>query len=232
MGNTPDFTGWSAGVGVGYVNTNLSNLTTITMFSGAGAASIERYRRDSIKGTISPLVDASYFSVYNEEWLFGIKALYKYLGVQHPYLTWAGVFSNGASQEISMHTKLVQELFVTFDIGAQFDKWMTYLGVGPAVTGVQHELRADVLAATSTTFQYVEKTRKTSLWGVAGQIGFEYMLPKQFSVDFSYNLIASPRRSSPNLILSANTLGFYTIFGQRIELLEQGLNITVNKYFA
>ncbi len=233
MGEPPSsFEGFLFGVGGGYENTNLSKWTDITMFSTFPSVT-EYYRQDNIKNTFSPIANASYFGAVKEQWLWGIKGVYKYLGVQHPTLVWSGTYQNGTYQEASFHTKLVQEFFLTLDAGYQiFPNWLVYLGVGPSITGVQNELRGNLLPSTSTTFTYSEKTRSKTLWGVAGQVGFEYMLPNRFMLDLSYNLVVSPKSTMPTTYFATNTAHFYSAFSQRIQLLEQGLNVTVNKYFS
>jgi len=167
----------------GYVNTNLSKWTGITMFSTFPAIT-EYYREDNIKDTFSPIANASYFGALQDQWLWGVKGVYKYLGIQHPSFLWSGTYQNGTYQEAVFHTKLVQEFFLTFDAGYQiFPNWLVYLGIGPSITEAQNELRGNLLANTATTFQYTEKTRSKTLWGVAGQVGFEYMLPNRFMLD-------------------------------------------------
>lgn len=231
-----DFTGFLAGVGGGYVNTNISKSTDVTMFS-TFAPVTQYYREDNIKNSFSPIANASYFktldNVEEPGWLWGIKGLYKYLGMEHPRITWSGTFQNGTYQEASFHTIAVQELFLTLNAGYQiFDSWLVYLGVGPSVTEVKNQLRGGLLESTSTTFQYTDRTRSKALWGVAGQVGFEYMLPHRFMLDLSYNLVVSPKGTMPKSYLYTGSSNVYTAFSQRVQLLEQGLNVTVNKYFG
>lgn len=229
-----NFTGALLGVGAGYVNTNLSKWTDVTMFSTFPSVT-EYFREDNIKGTISPVVNASYFQDLNghEHWLWGIKGIYKYLGIQHPSLLWSGTYQNGTFQSATFHTKVVQEFFLTLDAGYQIlPNWLVYLGFGPSITGMQTELRGNMLPSTATTFEYSEKTQSKVFWGVAGQVGLEYLLPNRFAVDFSYNLIASPKSTMPNTYFYTDTSAFYSRFTQHAQLLEQGLNITINKYFS
>ena len=227
-----DFEGCLFGVGTGYVNTNLSKWTDITMHSTFLPVT-EYYREDNIKETLSPIANASYFGALQEQWLWGIKGVYKYLGIQHPTLSWSGTYQNGTYQEAVFHTKVVQEFFLTLDAGYQiYPNLLGYLGIGPSITELQNQLRGNLLPSTSTAFQYVEKTRSKTIWGVAGQVGFGYMLPGRFMLDFSYNLVVSPKTSMPTTYFATNTASFYSTSSQRVQLLEQGLNITVNKYFS
>ncbi|MCH9762747.1 MAG: hypothetical protein K0U24_00705 [Gammaproteobacteria bacterium] len=232
MGDTsPAFEGFVLGVGAGYVNTNLDKWTNITMFSAFPSVT-EYYREDNIKDTLSPIANASYFGALQDQWLWGIKGVYKYLEIEHPSLSWSGTYQNGAYQAAVFHTKVVQEFFLTLDAGYQLlPNLLVYLGLGPSVTGVQNELRGNRLSSTSTLFEYTEITKNKTLWGGAGQVGFGYMLPNRFMLDFSYNLVVTPRSSMPTTYFTSEK-GMYSTFSQRVQLLEQGLNITVNKYFS
>ncbi len=227
-----NFEGLLFGVGGGYLNTNLTKWTNATMFSTFPAVT-EFFRQDNIKDTLSPIANASYFADFKDDWLWGIKGVYKYLGVQHPGLFWSGTYQNGTYQEAFFQTELVQEFFLTLNAGYQlFPNWLVYLGVGPSITDAETELRGNLLSSTATTFQYVETTRSKVVWGVAGQVGFEYMLPHRFMLDLSYNLVVSPKTTMPTTYFATDTANFYNTFTQRVQLLEQGLNVTVNKYFA
>jgi hypothetical protein len=227
-----NFEGVFAGVGAGYVNTNLSKWTNITMRSPFSPVT-EYYREDNIKETLSPIANAGYFWAWQADWLWGIKGVYKYLGIQHPTLSWSGTYQNGTYQEAVFHTKAVQEFFLTLDAAYQIlPNWLVYLGIGPSITGLETELRGNLLASTSTLFQYRELTRKKTLWGVAGQVGFDFMLPGRFMLDFSYNLVVSPKSRLPTTYFATNTANYYSTFSQRVQLLEQGVNITINKYFS
>lgn len=227
-----NFEGFLFGVGTGYVNTNLTKWTNITMRSTFSPVT-EYYREDNIKETLSPIANASYFTALQDQWLWGVKGVYKYLGIQHPTLSWSGTYQNGAYQEAVFHTKVEQEFFLTLDAGYQIlPNLLGYLGVGPSITGLQNQLRGNLLSSTSTVFQYTEKTSNKIAWGVAGQVGFGYMLPGRFMLDFSYNLVVTPKSTMPTTFFAANTASFCSTFSQRVQLLEQGLNITVNKYFS
>ena len=231
-GDMPTFDGFSFGVGTGYVNTNLSKWTDVTMLSTYPSVT-EYYRADNIKESISPLVNMSYFSDLQNQWLWGIKGIYKYLGMQHPTRSWSGTYQNGSYQAGVFHTQVVQEFFLTIDAGYQiFPNWLVYLGVGPSITEAKNELRGNLLSSTSTIFQYSEQTKSKTLWGVAGQVGFGLMLPHRFMLDLSYNLVVTPKNKIPTTYFSTNTAHFYSTFSQRVQLFEQGLNVTVNKYFS
>lgn len=232
MGNTPGFDGASFGLGAGYVNTNSKKWTDVTMVSPFPSVT-EYFRGDDIKSSLSPVVNASYLYALDHAWLVGVKGLYKYLGVQHSKIAWSGTYQNGTYQQADFHTTVVQEFFLTLEAGYQFvPNWMVYLGFGPAVTGIKHELRGNLLESTALNFQYTEKSSQKTLWGGAGQLGFEYVLPHQFAIDLSYNLIVSPTTDISPIYFRTNSINYYSKFSGQMQLLEQGFNFTINKYFS
>lgn len=232
MGNTPSFDGLSFGLGAGYVNTNSKKWTDVTMQSPFPSVT-EYFRGDDIKSSLSPVVNASYLHSLDRAWLVGVKGLYKYLGVQHSKIAWSGTFQNGTYQQADFHTTLVQEFFLTLEAGYQFvPHWMVYLGFGPAVTGIKNELRGNLLESTALNFQYTEKSSRKTLWGGAGQLGFEYLLPHRLAIDLSYNLIVSPTTDISPIYFRTNSINYYSKFFGQMQLLEQGFNLTINKYFA
>ncbi len=231
MGATSGFDGFSAGLGAGYVNTNSSKWTDVTMVSPFPVVT-EYFRGDDIKSSLSPVVNASYLYALEHSWLLGLKGLYKYLGVQHSKIAWSGTFQNGTYQQADFHTNIIQEFFLTVEAAYEFvPNWMVYLGFGPAVTGVKNELRGNLLESTAFNFQYTEKSSRKTLWGGAGQLGFEYLLPHRFAIDVSYNLIVSPTTDISPIYFRTNSSSYYSKFLGQIQLLEQGLNVTINKYF-
>lgn len=233
MGEKSSFAGLFAGAGGGYVNTNLTKETSVTMFSSFSPVT-QYFREDNIRESFAPIADIAYFRAVPsyEETYVGLKAIYKYLGIQHPRIAWSGTFQNGTYQEASLLTEVVQELLFTANAGmAIHDNWLVYLGVGPSITEVRTNMRGSLLPATSVTFQFNDITNDKWLWGVAGQVGFEYLMPRRFMLDLSYNLVVTPKGQIPSTYFQSDTSGFYTRFSQRVSILEQGLNITVNKFF-
>lgn len=231
MGPAPSFDGFSFGVGGGYVNTNSTEQSVVNMISSFPTVT-EYFREEELENSFSPVVNASYLFALKDNWLLGVKGVYKYLSIRHSELPWSGTFQNGTFQRAELHKKRQQEFFFMLDAGYQlYPSWLVYLGVGPSVTGLDNELRGDLLESTASTFQFSQQTKNKNLWGGAGQVGFEYLLPHRFAVDFSYNLVVTPMGNMPTMFFNAGASGFYTSFAQRIQLLEQGLNVTVNKYF-
>jgi len=232
MGSSPGFAGFSFGAGGGYVNANSTERSIVTLVSPFPSVT-QYFREEELENSFSPVVNASYFFNLENHWLMGVKAVYKYLSIRHSALTWSGTFQDGTVQQADIHKKREQEIFLMLDGAYQlFPNWLVYSGIGPSMTDLETELRGDVLTSTSTTFQYVEKTDKKTLWGVAGQIGFEYLLPKRFTIDLSYNVVVTPTGQMPTIFFNTATQGTYSTISQRIQLLEQGLNVTVNKYFS
>jgi outer membrane protein W len=229
-GSLPTFSGAWGGVGGGYINTVMNGKTNVSMISPtpSSAAFLLNANGDN---KIAPMVNAGYFLDLPDQWLLGVKGAYKYIGVEQYDQSWSGTYQNGTYQTAGLHTKLNQDFFLLLNSGYQFGHWLVYGGVGPSITDVSEQLNGDMLLPTSVVFQPTNITNNKVIWGGAGQVGFEYMLPHRFMVDLSYNLVASGNTKIPNLYFLTGTSNLYTSFAQKVQVVEQGINITVNKYF-
>ena len=117
------------------------------------------------------------------------------------------------------------------DLGYHFDNWLVYGGIGAALFNVSAQLNGDVLPAGNFNFFSVNQQNNKSLWGGSGHVGIEYMLPNRFTVDLSYNFVISQKQNVPSLIFSSGNANFYSQFVQNLQAVEQGVNVTINKYF-
>lgn len=113
----------------------------------------------------------------------------------------------------------------------EFGPWLTYIGAGPAWATVRADLNGDILPPNSLTFVPVNTSQSATILGGAGQVGFEYMLPNRFTVDISYSFLVTPRTNLPSINLNTTTGVGYTKIIQSVSVVEQGINITLNKYF-
>ncbi|AHE67558.1 outer membrane protein [Legionella oakridgensis] len=225
------YAGLWAGFGGSYIYSQVGGNTNITMVSST-PATVEYLLNQNLKNHLAPLVNVGYLFDLKNDWYLGAKVLYKYIGVEQFDQSWSGTFQNGAYQSAGLHTKLRQDLSLLLNGGYQFGSWLVYGGIGPAMVDVAAELNAEILAPTSTTFQPVNTTHSKYLWGGAAQVGFEYMLPNRFMVDVSYNFLASSKQTLPTIRLQSGTAGLYTAFSQQVHVTEQGINVTINKYFG
>jgi len=231
MGSDPGYAGFWAGVGGGYINTTTHGKTNITMVQQTGASSAS-YEMDNNQDThFSPIADLGYFYALKNQWYLGAKAVYKYIGSEQYNRTWAGTFNDGTNQTAEFHTKLNQEFFFLLNAGYQFGQWLVYGGLGPSITDVTEVLDGELLPASSTVFRPVNLSATKTIWGGAGQVGFEYMLPNRFMVDISYNFVVSGNVNMPPMYFQSAAAGAYTTFVQRVQVVEQGVNISINKYF-
>ena len=230
MGDIPSFSGLWAGVGGGYINTTTNGKTNITMVSSTTSPA-EYLLNNNQDNHFAPIANAGYFYDLKNQWYIGAKGVYKYIGSEQFDQSWSGTFQNGAYQTAGLHTKLNQEFLLLMNTGYQFDHWLVYGGIGPSIINVSAELNGDVLQAGSITLQPVNITNNKTIWGGAGQVGFEYMLPNRFMIDISYNLLASGNTSIPAIYFETGIAGAYTSFSQQVQVIEQGVNISINKYF-
>lgn len=231
MGNAPNpYAGFWAGVGGSYAYTTLDGQTNISQVDSA-PSSAQYLLGNDILNHMAPVFNAGYYYPINSEWLVGPKFLYKYIGQQQFDETWSGTFQDGTFQSAGIKTKSVQNFNLLLSGAYKFSNWLVYSGAGLSWADVKVELNGSILPATSTVFNQVALSQNKYILGGAGQVGFEYMLPNRFMVDISYNFLATARTSIPNLRFNA-TNGGYSSFSQSLSVVEQGINITVNKYFT
>lgn len=230
MGNTsPTFAGIWGGVGGSYTNSTISGHTNIIQITSA-PSSAEYLLGDNAVNHMAPVVNAGYYLPIGTEWVLGPKFLYKYIGQEQFDQSWSGTYQDGTYQTAGLRTKSVQNFNLLVSGGYHFDQWLLYAGAGPGWANVKVELNGDVLPATSVVFTPVNVSHSKTMIGGAGQVGFEYMLPKGFMVDLSYNFLATPTTKVPAIIFNA-TGGGYSSFSQSVSVVEQGVCITLNKYF-
>lgn len=231
MGDAPNpYAGLWAGIGGSYTYSNLDGQTNIRQVNST-PTSAEFLLGHNIVNHMAPVFDAGYYFTVNSDWLLGAKFLYKYIGQQQFDQTWTGTFADGTFQSAVLKTRSVQDFNLYLSGGYHFSNWLLYAAAGPSWADVKVEINGSILPATSTVFQQVNPSQSKTIIGGAGQVGFEYMLPNRFMVDISYNFLASSRTAVPNIRFNS-TNGAYSTFSQSVSVVEQGINITINKYFA
>jgi hypothetical protein len=223
------FAGLWAGGGGSYTYSTLNGQTNIIQVNSA-PSSAQYLLSSNIVNHMAPIVNVGYYFPIKSEWYIGPKFLYKYIGQQQFDQTWSGTYQDGSYQSAGIRTKSVQNFSALLSGGFQFNKWLLYAGAGPGFANVTVELNGSLLPATSLVFTPVNTSSSKTIVGGAAQVGFEYMLPKRFIVDISYNFIATPTSSVPTIVFPA-TSGRYSSFTQNINVVEQGINITLSKYF-
>jgi outer membrane protein W len=231
MGDKPNFSGVYAGAGVSYLYAKITGKTNISM-PPLSPQNLVYITSNALTDHFAPVVNAGYFYDLHNNWFIGAKGVYKYIGVNQFDQSWSGTFQDGTYQSASLHTKLVQDFFLLFDGGYQFDKWLLYAGVGPAGVTTDVELNGTMLPASSTINQAVNKSSQRTILGGAAQIGAQYLLPNRFSIDLSYNFTATSSKTLSTLKFFSSTSNGYSAFKPNVQVVEQGINVTINKYFS
>jgi outer membrane protein W len=229
MMETINYSGFWGGVGGSYTNTTLSGQTNINQISST-LTSVEYVLSHDTINNLAPVVNVGYYYNFADSWFVGPKFLYKYIGQEQLDQTWSGAFADGSYQKGGLRTKSVQNFDLFLSAGYQFSNWLVYAGAGPGWANARLDLNGSVLPAGNLIFSPVNMSQSKTIIGGAGQVGFEYMLPYRFMVDISYNFLATPKTSIPNIVVQAGSNN-YSKFGQDLSVVEQGINITVNKYF-
>ncbi len=180
---------------------------------------------------MAPVVNAGYYFGLPDNWYVGAKFLYKYIGQEQFDQSWSTTFTDGSYQTAGLRTKFVQDFYLIFSGAYQFGQWLLYAGAGPSWATVTVNLNGDVLPPSSLTFIPENLSQSKTILGGAAQIGFEYMLPHRFMVDISYAFLATPKVAIPAINFNTTTNIGFTGFSQSVSVVEQGINITINKYF-
>ena len=223
------FAGMWGGVGGSYTYSTLSGQTNIIQVNSAPSSAVYLLN-DSELSHLAPVVNAGYYFPIGSSWVVGPKFLYKYIGEEEFDQSWSGTYQDGSYQSAGLRTKSVQNFNLFLSGGYQFNQWLLYAAGGPSWANVKVNLNGDVLPADSVVFTPVNVSHSKTIIGGAAQVGFEYMLPMRFMVDISYNFMATPTTAVPAIIFNS-TSGKYSSFSQSVSVIEQGVNITLNKYF-
>ena len=231
MGKHSTFSGFYVGAGGGYIYTTVNGSTDIKISTVPVVDTSTVIT--ALTNHMAPVLTAGYFYDSHKNWLLGVKGFYKYIGVNEFSDFWVGAFpSTNASQSAAISTKLTQDGALFFTGGYQFDNWLLYAGAGPGAANTRVKLNGQLItvgapyALTST----IEKTK--TLWGGAGQVGAQYLLPNRLSIDLSYNFLATQLGSLPTIYFLSVPSSQYSSVSQRVHVVEQGFNITLNKYFG
>lgn len=230
VGDKPLFSGLWGGVGGSYISTSTNGNTNITMLQSL--PSVSRYLlQNDLGNRFVPVANIGYFSDLPNDWLLGGKVVYKYINVEQYDQSWAGSFVSGTYQSVGLHTKLNQTALFLMTGGYQFGNWLIYGGAGPSIIDVSLQLNGDIQAPSGYTLQPVNVSKEKTVWGGGGQIGFEYMLPNRFMIDISYNFNVSGNSQLSPVYFSLANSADKTLFDQHAQITEQGISLTLNKYF-
>lgn len=231
MGSMPaSFSGLLIGAGGSYVSTNLTGETTVQTqppISAPGTFIISSANETHF----APVGQVGYFYDVTNDWLLGARVLYKYIGIEQFDISWSGTLQNGAYQTGGIHSKLQDEWLFLVDVGYHFDHWLIYGGLGASLFRVSAQLNGDVLPAGSFNFFSVNEQNNKNLWGGAGHVGMAYSFPHGFTIDISYDYAISQAQNLPSLNFPSGNSNYYSNFIQNLQAGEQGINITINKYF-
>ena len=231
MGNVEqNYGGFFVGAGGSYNYSTLSGSTVIDQISSAPSSSVFLLG-DNLTNHMSPIIDAGYYFQLPDHWYVGAKFLYKYIAQEQYDQSFSTTFTDGSYQTAGLRTKLIEDFYLLCSGGYQFGPWLVHGGVGPGWATVQDNLNGDVLPPSSLTFIPGNMSKSKTILGGAGQVGVEYMLPNRFTIDISYGFLATPTKALPDINFSTTTNVGYTRFSQNVNVVEQGINITLNKYF-
>lgn len=226
----PNYSGLWVGVGGSYNYSTLSGQTNIKQVSST-PSSAQFLLSDNLTNHMAPVFNAGYYFGLPNHWYAGAKFLYKYIGQEQFDQTWSATFTDGSYQTAGLRTKFIQDFYLLLSGGYQFGPWLMYAGAGPTWATARVDLNGDLLPPGTLTFIPENMSHSKTILGGGGQVGFEYMLPNRFMVDISYTFLATSKTNVPPINFSTTTNIGYTRFTQSVSVVEQGINITLSKYF-
>ncbi|MDP3705956.1 MAG: outer membrane beta-barrel protein [Legionellaceae bacterium] len=226
----PDYRGFWIGAGGSYNYSTINGSTHINQVSSTPSSS-QFLLSDNLSNHMAPVVNAGYYFELPNQWYLGAKFLYKYISQEQFDQSYSTTFTDGSYQTAGLRTKFIQDFYLLASGAYQFGPWLMHAGMGPAWATVQVNLNGDVLPPSSLVFIPENMSQSKTIIGGAGQVGFEYMLPNRFMVDISYAFLATPTTDVPAVNFATTTTIGFTRFSQNVNVVEQGINITLNKYF-
>lgn len=174
---------------------------------------------------MAPVVQAGYWGTFDNQWLWGIQALYKYLNfttntekdglpiaLARTFTSMVTSVSLITGSSATSFTSYNNELLLLAYGGKQFETGYVYIGFGPVMWQVRDFVGGVTSASTATTsgggpatvtngtqnwaFATLKSTRQ--LWGGAFQIGYNYFFePTWFlNVNYTYSLSGIFRNST------------------------------------
>lgn len=231
MGNvSANYQGFYVGAGGSYNFSTLSGSTNINQISSSTSTS-KFLLSDNLTNHMAPVVDAGYYFGLPNNWYLGPKFMYKYIAQEQYDQSYTATFIDGSYQTAGLRTKFIQDFYLLCSAGYQFNQWLAYAGIGPSWATVQMNLNGDNLPPSSLIFIPENLKSSKTMIGGAAQVGFTYMLPNRFTVDLSYGFLATPATNLTSINFKTLTNVGFSQFNQSVNVIEQGINITLNKYF-
>lgn len=205
----------------------------------------------------APEGQAGYFSHFaNSNWLWGVKANYRYLGTTSTERgliipQFGGYVPAGGGAETPLTGNVIiqtaetridhQSTFLAF-VGRSFGTTTVYLGAGPALFGTKSKLNHAIgfgqVNGTPTDITGAPDSFSSSkwVWGGAGQIGMTYSFAPTWFLDFNYTYAMTGRfKTNYATPFVSNSAGLtytgvaFITTNQRITA--QSLSVTINKAF-
>ena len=207
----------------------------------------------------APMAQVGYWHPCRENWVWGVQANYKYLGMTSPgngTLLYNVSSINILNINISAVNRVNHEFMLLFYLGKQWGRAIPYLAAGPAFFYVNSIIRNPTVISNNLTVaqgiitnqnvliaQTVTANQNLSnsqaIWGGAAQLGLNYYFAPTWFCNLNYTYVVSANR---NFVSTVNQAVFNPIntnnspstltFTRRISITMQEFMFSVNKVFA
>ncbi|MDF1653952.1 MAG: outer membrane beta-barrel protein [Coxiellaceae bacterium] len=174
-----DISGVFVGVGAGYTSIN-ANTTNITR-AGTNFGNFEA----STDG-LAPFGQLGYWGNFNQTWMWGVKAFYKYTNASANY-----VIDNNARSN-NTDTVVNQEAGAFVMAGFHMNKTLAYIGLGPVWIPVESKIRGN--SGTTAATAYTANTQRSN-WGAIFGLGVRCDVTPEWFLDSQYSYAFTPNES-------------------------------------
>lgn len=212
-------TGLFVGMGGSYNSVAMQHSPELTITGSAVPAAVTalnpllRVETDANVDKFAPAFQAGYWGHVNPEWMWGFKALYKYLDART---------DTGLNSLVRLQANHEFNMFLMF--GREYSKGMVYVGFGPTLITADSKFSASALG-TDLSFNSDE-----TMWGGGAQLGLTYYIKPDWFFDMAYTYVVTADytlSNSFNLATNANLN-----LNRKVSVTAQEFMVTLNKVFA
>jgi opacity protein-like surface antigen len=210
--------GFYLGIGIGTASVTASH-SNVSMEQGG-----DTYAPIAYKATVNklfPMIQIGYWGNFSKYpcWMWGVKAFYKYLGMNVNY-----VLMNDGGGDTAIYdshdVSISHETGILASLGFQYTRRLyPYFGLGlmwlPKVDDIFHNSSYDFLG-------------NKSMLGLLAQIGFIYTLTPKWYLDTVYIAGVSGSRKFENV---DEDVGAITILRRNVRIISQEIMFSVNRRF-
>lgn len=238
-------------VGVGFAWNTVDETFESTLETNEDRSGRDRY--ETSMNRFAPVVQLGHQFSLCDDWTIGLLAQWKYLNYKTPNVNSSrgqilpnatfssiNIFGFEIHRDFTSKTRLYNEVLLLGYLGKQVLNGYVYLGLGPVFLNASNRLYVSSVHTPNGTGDHLISTSVTShkiMWGGAAQVGYQYCLCSNSSINISYTYLQTGKyrfnNSANTAILNgANNPGPTTLFLNRsIKFSAQEFMLSINWVF-